>query len=83
MNADYDNAHWFSLDQAAEVLGSTPLNVLMYIKRGLLTALEHDGDWRVDPDSLAMLIRKRGEGNAPAVCRSACAKQAGGCGSCA
>lgn len=84
MKPDHDDTeHWFSLAEAAEVLGSTPLNVLMHIKRGLLSGLERDGDWRVDPDSLAALIRKREEGNVPAVCQSGCAKKAEGCGSCA
>lgn len=83
MNIDDNNEHWFSLAQASEVLGSTPLNVLMHIKRGLLTGLERNGDWQVDPDSLATLISKRGEGNVPAVCQSGCAKKADGCRSCA
>lgn len=83
MKADHNNGeHWMSLAQAAEALGSTPLNVLMHIKRGLLTGQERAGDWQVDPESVATLLRRRQEGNLSAVCRSGCAKQAGGCGSC-
>jgi len=74
---------WMPIAEAAEELGTTPLNVLMHIKRGLMTGLEHDGDWRVDPESVSTLIRKRQEGEVSDVCQSSCAKQAGGCGSCA
>jgi hypothetical protein len=73
---------WIPLARAAEELGSTPLNVLMHIKRGLLTGAEQNGAWWVEADSLAMLVRRRSAGAQPSVCASACRKQ-GGCGSCA
>ncbi len=74
---------WVPIARVAEELGSTPLNVLMYIKRGLLVGEEIDGQWQVETRSLSELLRRRLAGNAPAVCRSACARHAGGCGSCA
>ena len=72
---------WFSLEKAAEILGSTPLNVLMHIKRGLLVGAVPDGAWLVEPDSLAALIEKRRAGEVPDVCQSGCSKQHG-CQSC-
>ncbi|NJC89169.1 MAG: hypothetical protein FIB02_11675 [Desulfuromonas sp.] len=72
-----------SLAQAAEALGSTPLNVLMHIKRGLLVGREQAGGWLVDPVSLEALLRRRHGGELPVVCKSGCGKKAGGCGSCA
>lgn len=82
MSDEHEFTHWLSLEQAAEKLGSTPLNVLMHIKRGLLVGAVPKGIWVVDPDSLAELLLKRTEGVVPAVCQSGCAKPAGGCGSC-
>ncbi|TLM65917.1 MAG: hypothetical protein FDZ69_08130 [Deltaproteobacteria bacterium] len=82
MTNDHDPVEtWLPLAAAAEALGSTPLNVLMHIKRGLLAGVEKESGWQVDPASLAALLRQRGEGGAPAVCRSGCSK-AGGCKSC-
>jgi hypothetical protein len=72
---------WITIAQAADELGTTPLNVLMHIKRGLLLGEEIDGAWRVESLSLAALCRQRTEGVLPAVCKSHCSK-AGGCGSC-
>ena len=76
-----DKNNWVSLAQAATILSSTPLNVLMHIKRGVLTGVEQEGDWLVAPDSLAVLLLTRREGNAPAVCSNSCSK-AHGCKSC-
>lgn len=73
---------WYSLDEAADRLHTTSLNVLMHIKRGLLVGVERDGAWRIEPASLEELLRKQGKGQVPAVCQSGCAKKAGGCSSC-
>lgn len=81
-NGHRDVEHWLPLAHAAETLGTTPLNVLMHIKRGLLLGVELDSSWMVDPKSLTALLSKRSEGKVPAVCQSGCAKRAGGCGSC-
>ncbi len=70
-----------SLAQVAAIMGSTPLNVLMHIKRGVLKGVEVDGEWRIDPASLDELLEKRREGEIPAVCKSSCSK-AHGCKSC-
>lgn len=83
MNTNHHHAeNWFSLTTAAEALGSTPLNILMHIKRGLLIGVEQEGGWLVDPDSLQSLLHKRRDGETPAVCQPGCTRKAGGCGSC-
>lgn len=83
MTSDHrDTDTWLPLAAAAEALSSTPLNVLMHIKRGLLAGVERENDWWVDPASLATLIASRHKGDAPTVCTSGCAKKAGGCGCC-
>ena len=82
MNDDHhDVENWLSLEEAAEQLGNTPLNVLMHLKRGLLAGTVVEGTWLIAPDSLAALVQKRREGEVPAVCQSGCGK-AGGCGDC-
>lgn len=68
------------LETAARQLGTTPLSVLMHIKRGLLLAEEHDGRWQVDAASLQALRLSLG-GAAKSLCRSQCAA-AGNCKSC-
>lgn len=64
-----------SLAQAAETLKTTPLNVLMHIKRGLLVGTEEDGSWAIDQESLDALVAKTGGGKADDVCASGCAKK--------
>lgn len=73
---------WLPLVSAAEQLGSTPLNVLMHIKRGLLVGREGAAGWLVDADSLGALLARRQAGAAPTVCRSGCGKPARSCGNC-
>ena len=72
---------WVPLAQAAEILTSTPLNVLMHIKRGLLVGKECEDGWRVAAQSLEALVRQRGETGAATVCASRSVK-AHGCKSC-
>ena len=73
-------AAFLPLETAAQQLGTTPLNVLMHIKRRLLVAEDRDGQWYVDPDSLAALQLDKG-GADKSLCRSQCSS-AGGCKSC-
>lgn len=82
-SARHDSEGWLSLVATAEILGSTPLNVMMHIKRGLLAGVEQDGGWLVDTASLARLLEQRQAGMVAAVCASGCARKAGACGNCA
>lgn len=72
---------WLPIAEAARELGTTPLNVLMHIKRGSLVGQESAGVWQVDAASLLVLLDQRDRGDLSAVCRSACSR-AGGCTSC-
>ena len=72
-----------SIDVAAKTLKTTPLNVLMHIKRGMLSGIEEGGGWMIDKSSLEALIERTGGGKADDVCASGCAKKhacGGGCG---
>ena len=67
--------------EVAEALGTTPVNVLLFIKRGLLEGLESEDGWVVAPESFAAFRASEAGKIGRATCRSACSR-AGGCGSC-
>jgi hypothetical protein len=68
------------LNEAAERMQSTPVNVLMHIKRGLLSGKEVDGAWFVDASSLEKHLRQRQEGVNTEVCQDHCKHTCAGCG---
>lgn len=71
-----------TIDEAASQLGTTPLNILMHLKRGLLAGHEADGGWQIETASVRGLLDKRSQGEKPdVVCASGCAKTHG-CGGC-
>jgi hypothetical protein len=66
----------------AKKMNTTPLNVLMHIKRGMLDGVEEDGIWMIDGQSLEALTAKTGGSKAEDVCASGCNKKhacGGGC----
>ena len=82
MSIDLDNAELVSIGEAAKVLGTTELNVLMHIKRGLLKGTEGpEGGWQVNAASLAALRAQGASTKGQVVCATShCGK--GGCSSC-
>ena len=69
-----------SVEDVAQELGTTPLNVLLYITRGQLAGQEIEGKWYVGATSLVALKSQATDiGSAP--CKSACS-HGGGCGGC-
>jgi|LGOV01.1.fsa_nt_gb hypothetical protein len=70
-----------SVDEVAQALGTTPVNVLLFIKRGLLVGHEDENGWLVDGESFATFRNSEAGQAGRAHCRSACSR-AGGCGSC-
>ena len=70
-----------TVTEVAEALGTTPVNVLLFIKRGLLEGREGEDGWVVAPESFAAFRASEAGQVGRATCRSACGK-AGGCGSC-
>ena len=76
------NSQMISVEEAAQTLQTTPLNVLMHLKRGLLIGVEGERGWLIEQESLAALVAKTGGGKADDVCASGCAKKhacGGGC----
>lgn len=48
-----DDNDLVSLEQAAEMLGTTSVNILMNLKRGLLQGQQVEGNWLVSRASIA------------------------------
>jgi hypothetical protein len=70
-----------SVEEVAKTLGTTPLNVLLFVKRGHLKGKEVDGRWFVDPESFAEFLQTPAARDGSAPCRSACSRSSQ-CGSC-
>jgi hypothetical protein len=69
-----------ALTDVAVQLQTTPLNVLMHIKRGLLAATEVDSVWMIERESLQAFVEKHDGQKANDICSSGCNK-AHSCGS--
>lgn len=81
MNCNQATSTELSVEEVAKILGSTPINVLILVKRGELAGRELDHGWAIDRKSLEAFQAGMGDKSSKAACRSACSK-AGGCGSC-
>ena len=73
-----------SLEEAAQQLGTTPVNVLLHVKRGSLAGREVQGTWRIEAASLQQLqhtLEAAQATSGAAECRPAChhGKACGGC----
>ena len=60
---------------------TTPLNVMMHIKRGLLAGEEIEGAWFVPADSLASYLEQAGGAAHGSLCHSSCQHGCQSCGS--
>lgn len=69
------------LDEVAQALETTPLNVLMHIKRGLLEGFEDDNGWSVSGESLMLLLARNGSRKSELICKTSCGG-ASGCSGC-
>jgi hypothetical protein len=49
------------IEEAAEHMETTELNVLMHVKRGLIKGEETEGEWYINADSLAEFQEKNGK----------------------
>jgi hypothetical protein len=68
-----------TLAAAAGRLQSTPLNVLMHIKRGLLAGEEVEGCWWVESASFERLLQNRGTEPKVNLCQSNCTHNCPSC----
>jgi hypothetical protein len=68
------------INDVAQVLETTPLNVLMHVKRGLLEGSEGADGWMISGASLIVFLARNDGKRSATVCGTGCGK-AGGCGS--
>jgi len=52
MKETESGCEWITAEEAAQQLETTPLRVLMLVKKGVLCGREADGAWEVDRRSL-------------------------------
>lgn len=68
--------------EVAQRLQTTPLNVLMHIKRGLLQGCEGEDGWQIERASLEVFLAATGGVKATGVCATGCAAKHACGGSC-
>ena len=59
-----------AVTEAAASMETTPLNIMMHIKRGLLSGEEIEGTWYVSAASLASYLSDPNRGQHGSVCKS-------------
>lgn len=66
--------------EAAALLGTTRLRIMMLIKEGMLKGAEEGGEWFVDRESLDCFNARGGDATARRTCRTSCGGNCGGHG---
>lgn len=72
-----------TLEQAAEFIGTTPMNILMHLKYKLIVGTEANGSWSIDSKSLHA-FKKEHHGKDRTLCKKHTCQhsQNSACGSC-
>ncbi|MGD0843171.1 MAG: hypothetical protein ABSA06_02250 [Geobacteraceae bacterium] len=73
-----DTGETVPVTEAAELLGTTHLRILMLIKEGVLKGGQDGSEWFVTRDSLDCFRKHGGDVRAESTCRSSCG--GGSCG---
>lgn len=81
MSDKEDSREFIPVEEAARVLATTPLSVLMRLRRKVLEGREVEGRWFVVRESLERLQAEGSDADAEPLCRSHCTAK-GGCSSC-
>lgn len=74
------NQRMLSLEETAQQMGSTKLNVLMHLKRGHIDGEENDGQWAISESSLTHFLESDEASRDSVICRQHCRSRH--CGSC-
>lgn len=75
------NAYNMPIDSVARKLETTKLNVLMYIKRGILDGYENDGSWYITESSFYKYLVSDELKNTQVCATKSCSHSCGGgCG---
>lgn len=76
-------SEYLSTDEAAIALSTTPMAILMLLRRGGLVGMDGaDGVWQIERNSLEQLLSSRPSDGPLIECRSGCASKSGGCAGC-
>jgi hypothetical protein len=67
------------ISEAASHMGTTEMNILVHINRGLLAGEESDEGWFINFDSMVALMNKSGCSKTDVVIKSSCASCSGSC----
>jgi len=78
MSFEIDGTDYLTISEAAEYLGTTATKVLMLLRGDDLKGKEIDGEWFVEPDSVACCKEHGIDMKAAKKCVSYCSS--GGCG---
>jgi len=78
MSFEIDGTDYLTISEAAEYLGTTATKVLMLLRGSDLKGKEIDGEWFVEPDSVACCKTHGIDMKAVKGCVSYCSS--GGCG---
>ena len=78
MSFEIDGTDYLTISEAAEYLGTTASKVLMLLRGDDLKGKEIDGEWFVEPDSVACCKEHGIDMKAAKGCVSYCSS--GGCG---
>jgi hypothetical protein len=78
MSFEIDGTNYLTIAEAAEYLGTTVTKVLMLLRGSDLKGKEIDGEWFVEPESLACCKSHGIDMKAAKSCVSHCSS--GGCG---
>lgn len=71
-----------SVESVATELGTTKLNILMHLKKGILTGEERDGVWLVTSESVEEYKLSHPGERADSLCTSGCKKASACSGGC-
>ena len=71
-----ENDRWLPVRVAARELNTTPLNLLMHLKKGIIVGRETLDGWQVSATSLERYRHNQGDSKTPGLCHSGCK----GCG---
>lgn len=75
-----NNKKLLSLEETAQLLKTTKVNVLMHARKGLLEQIEEEGQWYITTRSFTAFVSDNGSKNSDTLCSSGCA-HATSCGS--
>ncbi len=79
MSHSIDGKEYLTITEAAENLGTTATRILMLLKKSTLKGREIDGEWLLEPDSVACCDAHGSDMKETKGCVSYCSSDGCGC----